>query len=325
MIKVVVAITTFNLEKYIEQALDSVLMQKTTFKYKIIVADDCSSDNTLHILHNYQKKYPEKIEVLSADKNLGSLANSNRIFDGLECEYFTFLDGDDYWVSDDRLQRQVDFLDKNPTFMMCAGNTQFLRNEKLADFVVDKHRLGKTYSFDDMLHDNMPFFHTSSILIRNTIFIDGLPQCYVDAVNTFENCALRGEDFRRILHLERGPLYAFNDTLSVYRIHENGVWQGSSSTRRAIEGAIGYNFYYKYFGEKYGLFFKTKAIASYQSLMRSLVADDNLLGDYSLNAKDSKLFLAYLNDIRDNSFHTDNQSKLIKKIKRVMLKMLFTR
>ena len=59
--------------------------------------------------------------------------------------------------------------------------------------------------------------------------------------------------------------------------------------------------------------------------MRSLVVDDNLLGDYSLNEKDSTLLLAYLNDIRDNSFHTDNQSKLTKKIKRVMLKMLFTR
>lgn len=298
MVKVIVAITTFNLEQYIQEALDSVLAQETSFEYKIVVADDCSQDNTLKILQNYRMKYPEKIVVLASNKNKGSLANSNRIFEDLQCEYFTFLDGDDYWVGNDRLQRQVDFLEQNPMYMMCAGNTQYLKNGVLADYVVDKRKLGKSYTFDDMINERMPFFHTSSILVRNTIFKNGLLKCYKDAESTFENCALRGEDFRRIIHLEQGPLYAMEDTLSVYRIHENGIWQGSTNLKRMLEATIGFNFYAKFFGNKYGDYFIVKRNELYKELMKIMVVDKDILSSYILTEKESELFLSLLKDMR---------------------------
>ena len=116
MEKVVVAITTYNLERYIAQALESILRQKTSFPFKILVADDCSTDNTLSILYGFERKYPDIIKVLPSEKNLGSLANSNRLFDGLNAEYFTFLDGDDYWLDEKRLQDQVDFQDTHPEY-----------------------------------------------------------------------------------------------------------------------------------------------------------------------------------------------------------------
>ena len=319
MVKVIVAITTFNLEQYIEEALDSVLAQETNFEYKIVVADDCSKDNTLKILQNYSMKHPEKIVVLDSDKNVGALANSNRIFENLQCEYFTFLDGDDYWVGKDRLQRQVDFLEQNPTYMMCAGNTQYLKNGVLADYVVDKRKLGKTYTFDDMLNERMPFFHTSSILVRNTIFINGLLKCYKEAENTFENCALRGEDFRRIIHLEQGPLYAMEDTLSVYRIHENGIWQGSTNFKRMLEATIGFNFYAKFFGNKYGDYFIVKRNELYKEVMKIMVLDKDILSSYVLTEKESELFLALLKDIRTTSLGSSKSH-----LKNILVKMFFS-
>ena len=96
MLKVTVGITTYNLEKYIEKAIDSILCQKTNFEFKIVIADDGSTDGTVNILKKYAEKYPEKIEIMLSSKNLGSLANSNRIFEKIDGEYISFLDGDDY-------------------------------------------------------------------------------------------------------------------------------------------------------------------------------------------------------------------------------------
>ncbi len=295
MHKVIVGIQTYNLEEYIAQALDSVLMQKTTFEYQILVADDCSTDKTKEILQEYQEKHPERIRILWAERNMGSLASSNRIFHKIDCEYFTLLDGDDYWVGEDRLQKQVDFLDTHPEYTMCAGNTQYLVNEVPGDLLVKGNMLGKGYCFQDYLNDTMPFFHTSAILVRNVIFKNGLPDCYFTAVDTFRNCALRGEDFRRILHLEQGPLYAMNDLMSAYRIHAKGVWQGSTNIRRELETTIGYDFYAEYFGDKYGDSFSKRAQQSYRSLMTSLILEYGLRMQYPLNPKDSALLTGFMN------------------------------
>lgn len=325
MIKVVIAITTYNLKDYISKALDSVLMQKTNFEYKIIVADDCSTDGTLQILYKYKKQYPGKIEVLVSEKNLGSLANSNRIFDKLECEYFSFLDGDDYWIDEKHLQKQVDFLDQHLEYMLCGGNTQYLRNNVLAEYVVPVEKCNKTYTFESMLKDTIPFVHTSALLIRNTIFKNGLPECYRRVVNTFENCALRGEDFRRILHLEKGAMYIFSDVVSVYRIHEKGMWQGSSQTKRAIESAIGFNFYKKYFGNKYGDYFEKRAKASYQGMMRTLVIDRNLLGDFMLNEKEAYLLTSLLDDISNENTLCYQHSKVMRILLNIIIRIFFVK
>lgn len=323
MIKVAVVITTYNVEEYIRQALESVLNQKTNFEYKIIVADDYSSDNTLEILNDYKSKCPQKIEVLTSSRNQGSLVNSNRIFDRLQCEYFTFLDGDDYWVNDKHLQMQVDYLDEHPEHMLCGANTQYLRDGVLKELVVASDKTGKTYSFQALLNNTIPFVHTSAILVRNKIFINGLPACYRNAENTFENCALRGEDFRRILHLEQGDMYIMPEVLSVYRIHSRGVWQGSSESKRMIEGAIGANFYRKYFAGKYDGYFDDNAQCAYREMMKVLITDYDLLNEYKLNEKETMLLTSLLNDIHVEKSSKNQISRIKRKIKRALIKFFF--
>ena len=323
MAKAIIVITTYNLEKYIAQALDSVLCQKTNFEFKIIVADDCSTDQTISILNDYKQAYPNRIELVLATENLGSLRNSNRIFDGLQCDYFSFLDGDDYWVGEDRLQKQVDFLDAHPEYILCGGNTQYLRNDRLSEMVVDQSKLGQTYSFTSMLDNSIPFVHTSALLERNVVFNRGLPDCYKQAENTFENCALRGEDFRRILHLERGPMYVMKDVVSVYRIHEKGMWQGSSSAKRAIEGAISANFYKKYFGDRYGSYFAENARKQYRNMMTTLVLDRDFLGNYELNANETYLLVSLLSDMKKDTCNKIERSAITRKIlKKVISKLI---
>ncbi len=322
MLKAIIAITTYNLEKYISEALDSVLRQKTDFDYKVLIADDCSTDGTVDILRKYKEKYPEKIKLMLSEKNVGSLANSNRLFDKIDCEYFSFLDGDDYWLGEDRLQKHVDFLDKNREYSMCAGNTRMLRDGKEAELLVQPRYLNKPYSFDDYLSNAMPFIHTSGITVRNTIYKNGLPECYFRCVDTFENCALRGEDFRRILHLEQGSLFLFDDIVSVYRIHDGGLWQGSSEVKRLIEGAIAGNFYSKYFNGKYDGAFDIIAQTNYKNLIAYLLTNCEFANRYLLSEKDTALLTSLMTDIsKRNAEKTPCVScgRLKKKVIKLML------
>ncbi len=297
MVKVIIAITTYNLEKYISQALDSVLAQKTNFAFKIIVADDHSIDRTPEILAEYKNKFPEIIDVLYSEKNLGSLANSNRVFDGIDCEYFSFLDGDDYWVDCNRLQKQVDFLDSHNEYSMCGGNTQFLKKGELSNLMIEKKFLDKEYSFKEDILKKMPFVHTSSLLVRNVLFKNGLPSYFKEVVGTFEECAVRGENFRRLIHLQTAPLYLMDGVFSVYRIHEAGIWQGSSPVHRIIESAVSANFNYKFFKSSYADLLKPIAQKAYENAMMWLLANRYLLHPNTLDPKDSLLLTGLIKDV----------------------------
>lgn len=311
MEKVIIVITTYNLEKFIPEALDSVLKQKTDFKFKILIGDDASTDKTTNILKSYKDKYPDIIELRLSEKNGGSLKNSNSLFDGLQCEYFSFLDGDDVWEDENRLQKQVDFLDSHEEYSMCAGNTQYIRDGRKAELLLQTNELEKSYTFEDFINHKMPFFHVSSILLRNTIYINGLPECYKSAENSFENCALRGEDFRRISHLEKGPLYAMPDLFSYYRIHDGGIWQGTSEEKRRIEGAIEYNFLRKYYlNTPYFDSFNKSFSGFYRRMMEYLVLNSDIINHFAINEKTTELFTALLQDISKVGIPFEVENKL---------------
>lgn len=119
--KVSVLFITYNHEEYLRQSLDGILMQKTNFEYEIVVGEDCSTDNTREILKEYAAKYPEKFVLLFREKNFGR--PTMNVYDtGMHCqgEYIAFLEGDDYWTDENKLQKQVDFLDTNREYMGCT-------------------------------------------------------------------------------------------------------------------------------------------------------------------------------------------------------------
>lgn len=311
--KVTVVILTYNLEKYISQALDSVLSQKTKFNYKVLIGDDCSKDNTPNILKKYKEQYPDIIEIRLSDKNLGCLGNGNRLFDKLDSEYFTLLDGDDLWLGENHLQKQVDFLDNHKDYSTVAANTQYIINDKPADLLINPKFLGKSFCFEDFVADRCPYYHPSATLFRNTIYQKGLPLCYKEAVNTFENCALRGDDFRRIQHLQEGKVYIMPEVLSYYRIHETGIWQGTSETKRRIEGAIEYNFLRKYYKDtKYFDEINKEFALYYSAMMKQLIENENFVNVYSLPEKESALLIGLLTDIANKRipFKGETQMKV---------------
>lgn len=123
-IKVSVMLTTYNHEKYIEQAIKSVLAQKTDFRYELLIGEDCSTDHTKEIVLKYQKLYPETIKVITHSRNIGALRNEADLRKKCKGKYIAVLEGDDYWSYDKKLSMQVDILDKHPEYIGVAHNVK---------------------------------------------------------------------------------------------------------------------------------------------------------------------------------------------------------
>lgn len=108
-----VIMPTYNHEKYIAQAIESVLVQECDFKYQIIIGEDCSTDNTRAICETYAAQHPDKIILLSSTANLGLVLNYKQLFDASTTKYCAILEGDDYWTDTQKLQIQVDIMEQD--------------------------------------------------------------------------------------------------------------------------------------------------------------------------------------------------------------------
>ena len=133
--KIVVSVvcTTYNHEKYIVQALDSFLMQKTSFPFEIIVHDDCSTDSTIDILGEYERFFPHIVKIIREQENQYSKPNGSNIIKKIileNCtgEYRAICEGDDYWTDPLKLQKQYDALKNNPEISVCVCKTKILEN-----------------------------------------------------------------------------------------------------------------------------------------------------------------------------------------------------
>ena len=124
--KVSVVIATYNQEKYIRHTLESVVNQKTNFEFEALVGDDCSTDGTAAVVREFAEKYPDIIVPFIREKNLGMGGNTADLVFRTSGEYVAFIEGDDYWIDDYKLQKQVDFLDSHQDYVACFGLCQIV-------------------------------------------------------------------------------------------------------------------------------------------------------------------------------------------------------
>lgn len=153
-VKVTVWLSTYNQEPYVAQALDSILMQKTDFPFEIIAADDCSTDRTQEIILDYQKRYPEKIVTFFPEQNLGGCRKLTGCIDAglFRGEYLSYLEGDDYWLGEDRLQTLVEFLDEHPEYSRVSHRRQVVDEAgNNIGFDIPEDILDKPFTIKDFL------------------------------------------------------------------------------------------------------------------------------------------------------------------------------
>jgi glycosyltransferase involved in cell wall biosynthesis len=165
VITVSVFILTYNQEQYIAQTLESIINQKTNFSFQLVIGEDCSTDGTRAICESYVQKFPSQVKLLPAqNENIGLISNYMRTFAACDGKYVAICDGDDYWVDDLKLQKQVDFLEQNKGYDMVYTAYQRLYPNgdlKKYSYHLDKAILG----FEDLIMDN--FIASVTVLFRN--------------------------------------------------------------------------------------------------------------------------------------------------------------
>ena len=119
-IRVSVIVLTYNHERYIRRALDSVLSQRTAFPYEVLVGDDGSTDQTARILREYQQDGRGVLRLFLRKDNVGGTANLAGLLRCAEGKYIASCEGDDYWTDPGKLQKQVDFLESHTEYVGCT-------------------------------------------------------------------------------------------------------------------------------------------------------------------------------------------------------------
>jgi glycosyltransferase involved in cell wall biosynthesis len=161
-----VLMITYNHEKYIAQAIDSVLMQKSNFDYEIVIGEDSSTDKTREIVLNYKTRYPNKIKLLLHETNVGMLKNFVDTINNCTGTYVALLEGDDYWIDPYKLQKQVDFLDTNPDYSLVHTAVKVFNQKKRKLLKIE---LGDTNNtFQDFLIKNRII--TLTVLFRTSMY-----------------------------------------------------------------------------------------------------------------------------------------------------------
>lgn len=111
-----VLMTAYNQGEYLAQAIESVMGQRTPFRFELLIGDDCSTDNTREVAEDYQRRHPDAIRVFTSEKNVGAYLNDVRLTHASRGTYLAYCEGDDYWNTPDKLARQVAFLQAHPDY-----------------------------------------------------------------------------------------------------------------------------------------------------------------------------------------------------------------
>ena len=196
-IMVSICCIAYNHEKYIKAALDGFLMQKTNFKYEVLINDDASPDKTAGIIREYAGKYPDIIHPIYQTINQYSKEVKmiqTILIPSARGKYFAICEGDDFWTDPNKLQFQVDFLEKNHKYAGIAHNVRYL-NDPLNEINIDREFYGpqedSEFLFDTYVNKSCVFGHPCSIVYRNFYTKDIIEK-------------MKSPDFPGMNHLEIG-------------------------------------------------------------------------------------------------------------------------
>lgn len=220
--KVSIICITYNQEKYVRQALDGFVMQKTNFPFEVIIHDDASTDKTADIIREYQAKYPEIIKPIYQTVNQFSQGKDPIIhfmLDKIQGQYVAINEGDDYWTDENKLQKQVDFLDAHPDFSVCFHPVRVVWEDGSAPdsiFPTPSFRFHKdVLDINDLLKHN--FIQTNSVMYRWCLTKEQYPS------KRFLPC----DYFWHLIHAKQGKIGFLPDVMAVYRRNQSGIWWGA--------------------------------------------------------------------------------------------------
>lgn len=237
---VLVGILTYNHEKYIKECIDSVLMQEGSFKLKVVIINDCSTDNSNEIIKRViesNKKDNIEIEYFYYEKNKGLIENLKTIVHlARDYDYLTFCEGDDYWISSDRIATHIDFLKNHPEVGVSFNSIKLYYN--------DTQEM-KSFDYQESLAEGI--YQCESLISFN--YIGNFSCCFYDGTlmhkipdGLFDMFTV--DWMFNIYCATMSDIGYIKSDMTVYRKHSEGVWTGLgriNSTKKLIGYIDQYN------------------------------------------------------------------------------------
>lgn len=229
---------TYNHAKYIREALDGIIMQKTSFSYEIIIHDDASADGTKEILIEYQNKYPKIIRLILQHENVFSKGHrpfADYVFPAAKGQFLAICEGDDYWIDELKLQKQYDIMLRNPEAVMVFHN--YYKKDKDGRLLKVVYPQKDMYELEDILRGMIISLH--SCFIRKE---------WCDEVLPFIKYKEEHVYFIFLLST-KGSFIKIDEYMGVYRVHDNGAWSSADAYSRLISIHSGLDLMIKYLSD----------------------------------------------------------------------------
>lgn len=263
--KVSVCMITYNHEKFIAQAIESVLTQKASFDYELVIGEDCSTDGTRSTVEDYARRYPGRIRLLPAQRNVGSNVNTARTLAACQGEYVAGLEGDDYWTSSYKLKRQADMLDAHPEFPACCHEVTLLDCSTGKRRSLWPRQPGDRISIAQIILRQ--HVHFSGLMFRREL-LGPLPQAAfespIDDIFIFAILADKG-DFGHV-----------DEEMSVYRRHGGGVWSSNTAIANQRESISVWNRIDAHLGYRHHKLIQVRISQHLHALSSAFLAAGNL-------------------------------------------------
>jgi len=233
---------TYNHEKFIAEALDSFLMQETAFSFEVLINDDFSTDDTANIIREYEKKYPRIIKPIYQKENQASQGvgpNTTFNFPRVKGEYIALCEGDDYWTDPLKLQKQADFLISNPLYSGCFHDCMRIYEGK------ESHQKQQVRIGDRKIVEEVDLI---SIIDENNIAMASIMyKNSIEEIPKYWQETSKGDYALMVTIAEQGKIKYLPGVMSVYRVHDGGIWSSRGEIYKEEEAIKFYHLLQEYF------------------------------------------------------------------------------
>lgn len=223
--KVDIIFITYNQAQYVSQGIKSILSQKVAddVSVRVIIADDCSTDDTLEIIKSYESKSPFPFIYTSFGENLGYHENYHKTFQMCAGDYIAILEGDDWWHSDKHIQQHIAFLNSHQKFSMSFNRIRHLNDNtgEIKEEYWPYKEIFYPITLENQIVEGNHLGNFSACVFR-TVHIHSISEPLFDM------------DFAEweisIWVTQYGPIGYLKDATSTYRNNQKGEWTKLSKT-----------------------------------------------------------------------------------------------
>lgn len=215
---------TYNHEAFVAETMESFLAQRTGFEIEVVVADDCSTDGTLRVVEDFRHRFGARLRVLRTDVNLGVTRNFRRALAACRGRFVALCEGDDHWRGHDKLQRQVDFLEAHPRYVLAFHDAVVIgRTPQAGRLQLPQGRFRRDASRAE-LSATRPI-STLTVCFRNVL---GPLPAELDQAPALDLClwSLLGQHGEGRFMPDIEP--------ACYRVHEGGVFSSQGDRNRYV-------------------------------------------------------------------------------------------